>query len=258
MARPRPHFRVHVSISNHRNTAVMWRDPMNRGIYCELGRLFIEKYGAKSGDSVNFSAGDMMLITGCSTPSSASKRWQSFVSHCRVGAESLGGHSPVTSESLGSHYRVTFRNFAKKHNMRQENEQERAPKKEERREKKEEKRKKSMSGGKPPPPRHAVDAAKLLHEKLTARMPGVAGSWTLTKERNWALEIAKIEASPDEIRAAIEFLFGPVNEGQYRVEVQSGRSLHAKWGKALAAMQRAKSPKVTPVKTGGMGVWQNG
>ena len=151
MARPKPHFRLHLSIANHRNTAVIWSNIQDRAIYAELGRLAIQKYAAKTNNQFNMSMAELMAVTCCRNAGAAGVRWQSFLSHCRDGAESLGGHCPVTAESLGGHWRVTFRNLAEKHNMRPDNEQKRSPKKEEVRKKNEERRVKSGADAPPAP-----------------------------------------------------------------------------------------------------------
>ena len=152
MARPKPHFRLHLSIASHRNTAVLWSNLQDRAIYAELGRLAIQKYAAKTNNQFNMSMAELMAVTCCRNAGAAGVRWQSFLSHCRDGAESLGGHCPVTAESLGGHWRVTFRNLAEKHNMTKNNQPKRPPKSKEVRKKKEEVRRKSEERADAPTP----------------------------------------------------------------------------------------------------------
>ena len=114
MARPKPHFKIHLSIDSHKNTAVMWANIIDRAIYCELGRLAVQKYASKTGNRFHMSAAELMVVTGCDSAGAASVRWGAFLKHCEAGAKALGGRSPVTAEALGSHWRVAIRNLAKK------------------------------------------------------------------------------------------------------------------------------------------------
>lgn len=114
MAKVKAHFKTHTSISSHRNTAIIWANLEDRGMYVELGRLAIVKYAAKTGNEFWLSAAEMMGVTCCKSPSASASRVQSFMRRCRDGAEQLGGSSPFTAEMVGSGWRVTFRNLSKK------------------------------------------------------------------------------------------------------------------------------------------------
>jgi len=127
MARPKPHFKIHLSIDSHKNTAVMWGNVIDRGIYCELGRLSVQKYASKTGNQFHMSTAELMVVTGCATAGAAAVRWKSFLRHCTLGAKALGGYPPITSEALGRHWRVTIRNLAEKQGFVSGNEQECTP-----------------------------------------------------------------------------------------------------------------------------------
>lgn len=121
MGRVRSHFKIHVSIASHRNTAVMWADLECRAIYCELGRLAFDKYAAKTGDIFHVSSNELMAVTGGRNAGAAGAKFRSFLRRCRDGAEALGGRSPLEADTKLGHWRVHFRNFAKKQGVDSKN-----------------------------------------------------------------------------------------------------------------------------------------
>ena len=114
MGKVKAHFKTHVSIASHRNTAVMWANLNDRAMYAELGRLAIAKYAADTDNTFWLSSAEMMGVTCCKSPAASAQRIRSFISHCEAGAKQLGGYPPLTVELLSSGWRVTFRNLAKK------------------------------------------------------------------------------------------------------------------------------------------------
>lgn len=88
---------------------------------------------------------------------------------------------------------------------------------------------------KKPPPDHATKTAGLLAELLRSRRPGAR---VPKKLEVWAKDIAQIEDQPDRIAEVVRWLYSPANEGEFRIEVQSGSGLVKKYGKTLAAMER--------------------
>ena len=91
-----------------------------------------------------------------------------------------------------------------------------------------------------PPPEWARDAAILLASRVADWLPGAKVPTTEPGVEKWAREIAKIQAEPSSVIGAIEWLYGKDNEGDFRIEVQSGRSLREKWGKIVAAAKRVE------------------
>lgn len=92
---------------------------------------------------------------------------------------------------------------------------------------------------KPPPPEWSLWVSHLLSGLLRKRRPGAFVPKTIN---SWAKEIAKIEAPPATIAAAVRWLYSEANEPPYRIEVQSGRALREKFAKAHAAAERARTP----------------
>ncbi len=85
------------------------------------------------------------------------------------------------------------------------------------------------------PPQWSMMVAGLLAQLLLERRPGAQIPTTL---RGWASEVAKIKAEPGAIVAAVRWLYSEANEGQFRIEVQSGATLARKFGQVLAAVER--------------------
>ena len=75
--------------------------------------------------------------------------------------------------------------------------------------------------------------------RLVERVAGARVPTTDAGVDKWAKEIARIKATPEQIRFAIDWLYGPDNE-EFRVEVQCGETLRKKWGKVVEAIRRAK------------------
>jgi hypothetical protein len=77
-------------------------------------------------------------------------------------------------------------------------------------------------------------------EKL-ARLVRAAYPATRVTERQvsaWALEISKIDVEPEVIDETISWLYGPDNDGEYRLDVRSGGALRQKFGRVQAAIDR--------------------
>jgi hypothetical protein len=70
-------------------------------------------------------------------------------------------------------------------------------------------------------------------------LPGAAVPKSQAGWQSWARAIASIGAPPKQVIFAIAWLYGPENEGEFRLEVRSGKALRKKWGGVLAGMQRA-------------------
>ena len=79
--------------------------------------------------------------------------------------------------------------------------------------------------------------ARLLARLVLERRPGANVPKSLD---SWCREISKIPDDHENIAKAIYWLYSPANEGQYRIEVQSGKALREKYGKVQAAMERAQ------------------
>ena len=93
--------------------------------------------------------------------------------------------------------------------------------------------------GRKDPPVWALEVAESLALAVKQRIPGTAPP-TAPRLRAWAVEISRLEAEPALVAATVAWLYGPENEGQYRIEVQSGRALREKWGQIQAAQARAR------------------
>lgn len=98
-----------------------------------------------------------------------------------------------------------------------------------------------------PMPAEAERLARLLADCAAARLGEAARP---RRYRPWAEEVRKLHRDGDgpswaDIEAAIRWLYSEANEGQYRVEVQSGRALREKWPRVVAAMQRASAPSAS-------------
>jgi phage replication O-like protein O len=89
-----------------------------------------------------------------------------------------------------------------------------------------------------PPSKVGVLLAAHLVEKLKARHPGAQIHPTA-----WARAIDGIEASPEEVRETIDWLFSVKNSGDFAFVVMSGRALAEKWAAIRERMGKGNRPR---------------
>lgn len=259
MSLRKPHFAVHISIASHRNTALLFADVLLRGIYCELGRLAIQKYASKTNDTFTMSTGELEYATGCKTASAAHRRMVRFLTASVVLAQRLGGTAPVVGQRVDDHWVVTIRNLAQKHGMQKVIYKKLSPKREERREKK----KKDNGGGdlalenwpkagKPKTiPPACMDLTRYMIKAILGWRAGVMVPKTDVGVERWAwhieIMIRKDKRDPAKIRRMIDFLFAGNQEYSKPFVVLGTEGLRAKYdniairGNAYAKPSRARA-----------------
>lgn len=114
----------------------------------------------------------------------------------------------------------------------------------------------AASAEREPPERRAAQPLPLWSytaaDRLIERVRGAPGGRIPPRARStWAAEIARMpreipelgamERPEDRVLAAIEWLFGPENSGEYALVVRSGRALREKWPRIVAAAKRARA-----------------
>ena len=238
MAKVKSHFKIHTSISSHRNTAVLWSDVADRGMYAEIGRLAMEKFAARTNDRFHLSSVDLMKITGATNPGAASNRWRSLLSRWEVGARSLGGHPPVTAESVGGHWVVTFRNFAAKQGLSQIFDPVSETHKD--KDKDEDKDEDNKSSESPSLPSWCDEMAQHFLELIAEVQPG-----RKVKSGKWAKQLdvmsRRDSRDPTEMRETLGWIFGPVNQAsEYRFEVFCVEAFRKKYDNIRAGISRSK------------------
>lgn len=237
MAKVKAHFKLHVSVASHRNTAVIWANPIDRAIYVELGRLAITKFASKTNNTFWLSASEMMGVTCCQSASAAGSRMRAFMRRCVAGAEQLGGSPPLTAEQVGSGWRVTFRNLAKKQGFFSLMGKDPPAPKTKAKTKAKTEAKKQQS----PPPAVCVELAEHLSEWIRQIQPGRklpkdldAWAWVYEKA------IRRDGRCQQALRKQIAWLFGPDNQtAEARFEVFSAGAHRAKFDAIERGMQRA-------------------
>ena len=238
MAKVKSHFKIHTSISSHRNTAVLWSDVADRGMYAELGRLAMEKFAARTNDRFHLSSVDLMRITGAMNPGAANNKWRSLLSRWEVGAKSLGGHSPVTAKSVGGHWVVTFRNFAAKQGLSQILGTVSETHEDEDKDKDEDEDEKSSDS--PSLPSWCDEIADDFVELIAEVQPG-----RKVKSEKWPKQLELMQRrdarDPVEMEETLNWVFGPVNQAsEYRFEVFSVEAFRKKYDNIRAGISRSK------------------
>lgn len=114
----------------------------------------------------------------------------------------------------------------------------------------------AASAEREPPERRAAQPLPLWSytaaDRLIERVRGAPGGRIPPRARStWAAEIARMpreipelgamERPEERVLAAIEWLFGPENSGEYALVVRSGRALREKWPRIVAAAKRARA-----------------
>lgn len=106
MARPRPHFRTHLSIRNHRKTSGLYADKELLGIWVSLGVEAIAAYAAKTNDTFYLNWRQVSTITG-----------RSGRSYSEKALRRLEEVAPPSFRFSEEGVEVYFPNLAKKHGM---------------------------------------------------------------------------------------------------------------------------------------------
>ncbi len=101
MSRVRPHFKVHTSLKSHRKTSDLASNDHLFATYVRLGMLFIERWGAKTGDKLLLSDKDLAQVTNRKRRDISEKTLRD-----------LAEVSPISLRLLGEVWEITFPNFA--------------------------------------------------------------------------------------------------------------------------------------------------
>lgn len=240
--RTRPFVRVHLTIRNHPSYAHVFADPMMRGMW--LGLLVVARaaYAGSTNDRVTLSRSDVAWITGTSarygiprlrklcaalnyeleerTPEPAR-------SQRAAGAQPARSQRAASAELARSQLIVHVRNLQRKQ----------APASAIRRSKKKRKsteEEEEHSGAPEAPGAEGLEAGLALAKHLAdaikradpqAKVPADLTAWAKEAERMLRLDKRK----PEQVRAAIDWLFGANLESEAQFVVLSMKSLRAKY-----------------------------
>ena len=237
MPRVRPHFKIHVSIQNHRRAIGVYESDALLAMFARIGIMAIERFADRTGDSFLCSGLDLERLAGCRGVANARRKLGRLEAstRLRVGQE-------------GAAWSLSMPNFGKKQGFYDRNvdgiedsptptptptpKKSRAPRS-------------PLSGW-------SLECSDLLIELLRP----VPGAVIPQKARDsWAREIERLSREAPELSAngadprrhiegAIRWALGPSNlDQEYEVVIRSGRSLREKWPKLRAAAKRAESKR---------------
>jgi hypothetical protein len=87
---------------------------MLRGIYCELGRLAIERYADRTGDSFYVSSIELMAVTGAGNPGAAVKRLKKLLDRAETDAGPPPHRPAIVATPHENRWKITIHNLAKR------------------------------------------------------------------------------------------------------------------------------------------------
>lgn len=221
----------------HRKTAAVWADNDCMATYARLLVMAMEQYAAKRDGVVRLTPPDLLAATG--------RRRRDYA---LLTLSKLVAMSPLSLSCVGADCLVTIPNYARKQGIGGQNS---LPQNAESRKQKAEKMSDEQGSlGLPPigsksPQQKPSEKAKALAVHLRGLIEARLGSSGARKPAAWALQLEKLHAkgqgpSWDAIEHAIDWCYGPENDTEYRIEVQSATALRDKWSRIQAAIQRSR------------------
>jgi len=113
-----PHFKLMVSVQNHRHTIGVYEDDALLAMFVRVGIMAVERFADRTGDSFLCSSLDLEKLAGCRGVANARRKLGRLEASSRlsVGREEARGGASVGPEGgqREASWRLTLPNFAKK------------------------------------------------------------------------------------------------------------------------------------------------